>query len=660
MIMTAENHQCTVGLVQINNSFADSCYLPYAVGVLQAYFQQHSCRASDFSFLTPVYRRISVINALEHLQEADIVALSVSSWNFKTSLEIARRHKELRQNSLVLLGGPHIPGDAAALLHTYPWVDIVCHGEGEIPFLRILEAWPGRDWDNIPSISYIKDNQYVSRPEESRISDLDTVPSPYLAGVFEPLMQVGKGHQWLALWETNRGCPYSCSYCDWGAATRSKLYCFDLGRLTLEVAWFAEHNIEFIFCCDSNFGIFPRDMDIVSIVAEYKKKTGYPKALSVQNTKNSDRSYDIQKTLADAGLSKGVNLALQSMNHDTLELIGRRNISPEMFQELQQRYSRDGIETFTDIIIGLPGESYTSFVAGIDKVIDNGQHNRIQFINLSILPNAPMAQPSYLKQHGIVTTESKIINIHGAPNDYGDNIYETQKLVVGTTTMQTAEWRRTRVFSWMAALLYFNKLLQLPIMLLRATTGISCVRQIESFMDLPPGRFPLLEELSGFFFAEAEKIQQGGAEFFYAPDWLGIYWPHDEYAYIQLSANHKLDLFYNEAFQRLAELVTDAGAGQPPWLDDAIQLNRTLLKQPFQKEDATFRSEYDLLAAYDAIRKTGSGTVPYRQECYLINKAIAQWHDWQEWSREVVWYGNKRGAYLYSYNSNHRVGDYSP
>jgi len=649
--MSMEDSEKTwkVGLVQINNSFADACYLPYAVGVLQAYFQQHSCRAGDFYFLTPVYRRVAVNEAVENLQEADIVALSVSSWNFKASLEIARRHKERRSDALILLGGPHIPGDAATLLCTYPWVDLVCHGEGEIPFLRILEAWPDRNWDNIPSISYMVGNRCVSRPEESRISDLDTVPSPYLAGVFEPLMREDQGHQWLALWETNRGCPFSCSYCDWGSATRSKLFCFDIGRLNLEVAWFAEHNIEFIFCCDSNFGIFPRDMDIVSTVARYKKKTGYPQVLSVQNTKNSDRSYDIQKALADAGLSKGVNLALQSMNHDTLELIGRRNISPEMFQELQQRYSKDGIETFTDIIIGLPGESYISFVAGIDKIIDNGQHNRIQFINLSILPNAPMAQPSYLKQHGIVTTESRIINIHGAPADFGDNIYETQELVVGTTTMPATEWRRTRVFSWMAALLYFNKLLQIPIMLLRATTGIGYVQQIESFMDLPPGRFPLLEELSGFFFVEAEKIQQGGAEFFYEPDWLGIYWPHDEYAYIRLSADNKLDLFYNEACQRLAELSTNAGVLPPPWLNDAIKLNRALLKQPFQKEDITFQTEYDLLVAYDAIRKTGGGFVPNKRARYLIKRQKEQWHDWQEWSREVVWYGNKRGAYLYSF-----------
>ena len=638
-----------VGLVQINNSFADACYLPYSIGVLQAYFQQHSAKAEQFSFLTPVYRRIPVQDAVRQLDGAQIVGLSVSSWNFKASLEIARLHKELHPEALIVLGGPHIASDPTRLFQECPWVDLVVHGEGELPFQRILEGWPARQWHDIPSVSYLEQGRLVSRPEESRIADLATVPSPYLAGVFEPLMSEERGHQWLALWETNRGCPFSCSYCDWGAATRSKLFCFGIERLKQEIAWFSEKRIEFIFCCDSNFGIFDRDMEIVAAVAGAKERTGYPKALSVQNTKNSDRSYEMQKALADAGLNKGVNLALQSMNPETLALIGRRNIPAEMFQELQQRYTRDGIETFSDIIIGLPGESYGSFTEGIERIIDNGQHNRIQFINLSILPNAPMAQPAYRDLHGLVSVETRIINTHGAPPELGDGICETQELVVGSAAMPVEDWCRTRVFSWMASLLYFDKLLQIPIMLLRAGSGIGYVRQIEAFIAPPRDRYPLFARLSSFFFDEAHKIVQGGPEFFHAPQSLNICWPHDEYAYIRLSVDHQLEQFYREAGQMLAELATEAGQGAPEWLDDAISLNHLLLKQPGQSEDTVFYSDYDLLAACDALRKTGRGTLERQPASYLIARSRERWSDWDAWSREVVWYGNKKGAYLYPF-----------
>jgi hypothetical protein len=154
-----------------------------------------------------------------------------------------------------------------------------------------------------------------------------------------------------------------------------------------------------------------------------------------------------------------------------------------------------------------------------------------------------MAKPAYRKLHGLAAVESRINNIHGAPTDYDDDIYETQELVVGSATMPMKDWCKARVFAWMASFLYFDKLLQIPIMLLRATAGIGYVQQIEAFINLPGGRFPLLEELTGFFFAEAKKIQQGGPEFFYAPDWLNIYWPHDEYAYIRLSIDGKLEHF---------------------------------------------------------------------------------------------------------------------
>ncbi|MDR1139734.1 MAG: radical SAM protein [Rickettsiales bacterium] len=639
-----------VGFVQINNSFADACYLPYTAGILQAYFQHHSSRAKEFLFLPPIYRRMSVNDAVRHLDGADVVALSVSTWNFKISLEIARCYKRLYPNALILMGGPQIPSDATTLLRTFTWVNLVCHGEGEIPLLKILEMWPKHKWSDIPSISYLEGERCVNQPGESRVSDLNTIPSPYLSGIFEPLLHKDQGHQWLGLWETNRGCPFSCTYCYWGATAHSKVYCFDMERLRCEIAWFSEHKIEFIFCCDANFGIFQRDMDIVLAIEDIKKITGFPKALSVQNAKNSNQSYKIQKALANAGLSKGVDLALQSMNPETLKLIGRQNIPSEMFQDLQQRYTKDGIETFTDIIIGLPGESYDSFTKGIEKIINNGQHNRIQFINLSILPNTQMANPAYREQHGLITVESKIINIHGHPTDYGDSICETQELVISNSTMSLEDWRWARVFAWMTSFLYFDKILQIPIMLLHATTGISYSKQIKSFIIPSNDRFPLIKKLTDFFITEAKKIQQGEPEFYYDSNWLDIYWPHDEYAYIHLSANNKLGAFYQEAYWIFVELLSENGYSCPPWLHEAIKINQALLKQPFHPEDLIIRLDHDLLSAYDTIRKTASGSIVRQTSHYIVFRKSEQWKDWLSWVREVVWFGNKRGAYLYHFD----------
>src|SRR5438105_11397259 len=204
-----------------------------------------------------------------------------------------------------------------------------------------------------------------------------------------------------------------------------------------------------------------RDYDITKYVAGVKQRLGYPKALSVQNTKNgTDRAYKVQKLLSDAGLNKGVAIALQSVDEHTLEAIKRENISTASFQELQRRFTRDRVETYSDLILGLPGETYDSFANGIGQVIDNGQHNRIQFNNLSILPNAEMGDPEYQKKYGMVTVPTKIINVHGSLEEDIDGIAEMQQLVIATRAMPKDDWLRTRSFAWMTALLHFDKLLQ--------------------------------------------------------------------------------------------------------------------------------------------------------------------------------------------------------
>lgn len=210
-------------------------------------------------------------------------------------------------------------------------------------------------------------------------------------------------HQWMALWETNRGCPFTCTYCDWGSSTKSRLYAFDIERLKQEIDWFARNKIEFIYCCDSNFGILKRDLDIAKYVAESKKKSGYPKALAVHDTKNaSETTYAIQKILHKAGLSKGVSLSLQTIDETALKNIGRRNISLDSFRKLQRKFNCNHIETYTDILQGLPGETYDSFTNGVSQIIDMGQHNRIRFGTLFILPNAPMSNPQYQKKHELI------------------------------------------------------------------------------------------------------------------------------------------------------------------------------------------------------------------------------------------------------------------
>ena len=640
-----------VGLVQINNSFSGQNYLPYSVACLQSYAQTHAPRPERYQFQRMIYKRVPIREAVTQLADADIAGFSSYVWNEQISLACARRLKESRPEVLVIFGGPQVPDRPEAFLRAHPFIDVVAHNEGERTFLQLLEAYPHNDWSAIDGISYIdRDGTFVRKANAARLRDLAEVPSPFLNGLFDDLMRANPDEHWIGLWETNRGCPFQCTFCDWGSATAGKLNKFDMERLLGEVDWFAANKIEYVFCCDANFGILPRDVDIAKRVAEVKRTTGYPVALSVQNTKNAtERAYETQKILSDAGLNKGVALSMQSVDTHTLESIKRQNISLDTYLELQRRFTRDGVETYSDLILGLPGETYESFVTGVDTLIFTGQHNRIQFNNLSILPNAEMADPAYMAKYGLATVRSEIINIHGARQVSDDDVPEYQELVVATGTMPAADWRRTRSFAWMCAFLHFDKIMQMPIIVAHELAGIPYRDIVEAFLEVDTTDYPLLAEIRDFFLAEAAAIQRGGSEYVFSEEWLGIYWPADEYVFIKLTAEQRFAEFYAQAGRLVVELVrqrSPATALAP--LHDAVAINGALVSQPFVNDDVLLTVEHDIVGFCRGIREGHPQPLARQQTTVEIRRSASFYVDFNAWCREVVWWGNKKGAYLYN------------
>ncbi|MDA0991308.1 MAG: radical SAM protein [Verrucomicrobia bacterium] len=624
--------------------------MPVVAGLLQRYVERNASDPERFRFLLPIYRRTPARDAVVALHGAHVVGFSTYVWNGCISLEIARRLKQDSPETVIIFGGPHVPDYPEGFLRENRFIDIAVHNEGEATFLELLEILPGRDWAAIAGISYIdRDDRFVRTADRARFRDLDDVPSPYVEGTFEPLMNAHPGENWIGLWETNRGCPFECTFCDWGSATAARVNKFGLERLKQEADWFAAKKIEYIFCCDANFGILQRDVDIAEYVAHIKKTTGYPTALSVQNTKNAtERAYLTQKILSDAGLNKGVAVSMQSVDTNTLISIKRDNISLESYLELQRRFTRDGVETYSDLILGLPGETYDSFADGIDRLIESGQHNRIQFNNLSILPNAEMGDPAYQAKFGMVTVESTIINIHGERTELDDDVPEVQELVIATASMPAADWRKTRTLCWITALLHFDKLFQMPLIVAHETTGVRYRDMFEAILHADETKYPLLAGITRFFMGEAERIQKGGTEYVFSRDWLNMYWPADEYIFIKLTHEGTFGRFCEEAGALLMTLAGDSGDEDARGaITDAVRLNRAMVKQPYVTGDVTVTGDYDISSFCRAVRDGQPAHLRKQKTRIVIDRSSARYDDFQLWCREVVWWGNKKGAYLY-------------
>ena len=178
-----------IGLVQINNSFSGQNYLPYSVGLLQAYALENGRDPEAIQFLDPLYSRIKVTKAVDHLASADVVGFSAYVWNIRLSLAIAQALKAARPETIIVFGGPQVPDHSEQFLRQHPFIDLVCHGEGEQVFSLIVERHARKEWDDIPAISFLtEDKQFVTHARGGRVKDLELYPSPYLKDVFHQVM----------------------------------------------------------------------------------------------------------------------------------------------------------------------------------------------------------------------------------------------------------------------------------------------------------------------------------------------------------------------------------------------------------------------------------------------------------------------------------------
>ncbi len=656
--------QKTIGLCQINAGFSGHFYLPYSVGLLEAYARKNLKNLERYNWLLPVYKREPVGEAVRKLIESDIVGISLYVWNFQLSLAIARELKARKPEIVIVVGGPHVPNPpdekrkkpdlSEIFMNEHPYLDIAVHGEGEKVFSKLLENLD--ELSGVPSISYRAGGRVLHNERAPRISDLDSVPSPYLEGTFDRLMAAHPGSKWIVVWETDRGCPFSCSFCDWGSATASRVNLWEDVRVFAEIDWFGKHKVEFIFLANANFGIKARDVSIAKYCSDMKARIGYPLAITVSNTKNAqERSFEIQKIFAESGLNTGATVSMQSLNSQVLKEIKRDNIKIEGsqgFQGLQRKFKGVGIQAYTDLILCLPGETYDSFASGVNRLITNGQHDRILFYNLTILPNAEMGDPAYQARYGMELVTSGIINIHGRKSEDEWDVPETQKLVVATNTMSREDWIRTRVFSWMTQFLHFDKVLQMPLVLTHELTQATYRELIEFFSEGKFGEvsdFPTLTYVRNFFLAKARDIQGGGAEFCHSAEWLDIWWPTDEYMVIDLAVTGKFHSFYEEIGKALASFIEVRGFRRyVPVIRRSVELNEEMFKRPFVGGNSTVELSWNIWEFYQAAIRDEPISLREARSVMVIDRNGEQWNSWEDWFKKVVWWSSKRGAYLYN------------
>jgi tRNA A37 methylthiotransferase MiaB len=431
-------------------------YLPYSCGVLWSYSYQFPEIYNNYELGEFIWRRDRIEEAVELLKDSDIVGFSVYIWNRSYSNVLARELKKANPDIFIIWGGPEPPVEKPDFFERLPFVDICVKLEGEKSFRAILEHFvTDKDYTSIPGLLINDNGKILNTGDSLRIDDLDMIPSPYLTDVFKPLMEKFPEVRWNATLESNRGCPYACTFCDWGSLTYNKVKKFGLERVYAEFEWVGRNKCDFVSLTDANFGIFPeRDSLIADKLIEVQKKYNNPKAYTISWAKNQKREVVeiVRKLIYEGGSKLGLNLSVQTMDENVLDIIKRKNLDTNKIEEVFELCEQYNIPLYTELILGLPGETLDSWKNNFYRLFEAGNHTGVTIYQAQLLENAEMnlSQRKMYKMEGRVVYDYLV----GTYNEH--ELKEGVEVVISTRDLPVEKMTQAQVFSWFMNTFHIN------------------------------------------------------------------------------------------------------------------------------------------------------------------------------------------------------------
>lgn len=447
--------------------FGDLHYwLPYSAGCLWSYAQQYEDIKQTFRLDRIFFRKINPDRVIQTMSDPKCCGFSCYLWNEQYCLHVAKMVKQRWPDCVIIFGGPQ----SSAKMLQHDFVDTIVMAEGEESFVECLRLIA----DHKPTPKFC---------DKKRLSSLD-VPSPYTLGLFDSLLSEHPNAFWNMTFETNRGCPFLCTFCDWGGITYSKVRSFDLDRIRQDLAWCIGRPVRYLICADANFGIFKeRDLEIAKIIKEVADQSQID-SVNLQFAKNSTQVvFEIGKILGH--LNRGITVSVQSMHADTLEAIKRKNLDINNIRQMMQLSEQHGVPTYTEIILGLPLETLETWKQGLADILEMGQHTNIDIWFAQLLENSEMSQSLSRYQYGLKSIMAKDYTVFKVDNDEDnwDGVQEQIEIVNATNTMTTDDLVQGYLYAWMIIQLHITGYTQQLAKYCRYRMGVSYRQYYDQLFD---------------------------------------------------------------------------------------------------------------------------------------------------------------------------------
>ena len=426
---------------------------PLNVGFIASYCKKLFGDAVEIT----LFKYIEDIDKAVNESPPDILGLSNYCWSHSVSYEIFKMCKKSNPNVVTVWGGPNFPIDFPSqkkFMKQYPEVDVYVPTEGETGFSNIVSLiLKSASLENVSET--IQKNPIegcISRDDNGeihysiptiRISSLNEIPSPYQNGMMDKFFD-GKLTPML---QTNRGCPFHCTFCTDGRDETNKVNHFSIERVQSDIQYIAEHtpkNTHSLHISDLNFGMYPRDLEICESLAKIQQKFNYPKYIKCTTGKNQkDKIINAIKKLNN---SLRVTMSVQSLDPDVLHNIRRDNISVDHMLALYPALKEANLQTTSEVILGLPGETFENHIQTLRDLV-KARMDEIVVHTCMLLDGSEMGLPEERKKWEM-KTKFRVLQRDFAELSNGKKVIEYEEVVVGSKTMTFEEYIELRVLAF--------------------------------------------------------------------------------------------------------------------------------------------------------------------------------------------------------------------
>ncbi|MEI6212826.1 MAG: radical SAM protein [Desulfuromonadales bacterium] len=662
--------------MKVNIVFADLTHLghacnavPYGIALVAAYALE---KLGSEIAVTLVKSPTELARHLD-LTVPDMVCFSTYIWNTEISRAFASRIKERYPFCIIVFGGPNFPlnrVEQEKLLHDHPEIDFFVYREGEAAFFTLYQALKQHKFNadtlrnqgtDLPGCLYIHSGTLVDGGLPPRIESLDEIPSPYLTGLCDQFLEQG----YTPVIQITRGCPFHCSFCQEGNDYFNPIKRYSVERVLQELWYLARRSVvKTLQVADSNFGMYDEDIEIARELSIIQKKLNWPTYFVGIGAKNNKK-----RALEAATLIKGAMLsaAIQSSDPLVLQNVKRQNVSlVEMIQMVSEQELSE-THSFSEVILGLPGDTRQAHINSICELIDAGIHV-VRSHQLIMLPGSEISKPEYRKQFGLQTRFRVMHNTAGSVLLFGNTFTapEIDEICVASSTLTFQDYLECRLFDLTVEIFYNNGiLLELNSFLKHKGFAIS---EFICRVHKQVYEHPVLKKLYDGFLDDTAELWETRDEltsFLVKPGILERYsigelGRNEQLAYKSLAIFEHMDVLIEHAYHIASDMLLKSGIfthSVRAYFDELQRFDLLRKRDPLSCEElrsGTFR--YDFVTLYGKGFKVSPEGYMLKEDAVLLFQHSQEQLDFAKKARALL----KNGLHGYAaiISSNPKIREY--